>query len=384
MKKTIKDINLEGKNVVIRVDFNVPLWEGKLMDDFRITSEAPTIKYCLDRGAKRIVILSHLGRPKGFEEAMSLFPVKERFEKIIGKKVIFIKGPIENSTISNLPQEGLVLMDNLRFNPGEVKNEPSFSKILASMGDIYIMDAFSVAHRKHASVYGVKNYAKEIVAGFLMMEELEFARRVNENLEHPAVAVLGGKKISDKLTAIFYLQEKFDHILLGGGLPFTIMKAHGENIGLSPFEEDLLNRVKDVDIKKVKIPVDFVSAKDIKSKKTEIIKRDNIPSNVGCFDIGPNTVEEYLKFFYKAKTIIWAGPLGVYEEEQFSHGSLELGEGLENVRDAYIAAGGGDTVSMVRKLKFDKFFTHLSTGGGASLKVLEGEKLPGITVIEDL
>ena len=394
MKKlTIKEVELKDKRVLMRVDFNVPMSEGKITDDTRIQAALPTIKYALDQGAK-VILMSHLGRPKGEPDPKySLEPVAKRLGELLGKEVIFCKQTIgeEAEKLSESLKIGdVVLLENTRFFAGEKKNDPDFAKSLAKLGDIHVNDAFGTAHRAHASNVGVARFLPS-VAGFLMEKEIDMLSKVTFSPEKPYVVILGGAKVSDKIGVIENLLNKADKLLIGGAMMFTFLKAQGHEIGSSKYEEDKIDLAKDI-LKKaseagveIVLPVDAVCAQELKAgveKKTFTIA-EGIPSGWMGLDIGPKSVELFKEKLSEAKTVVWNGPMGVFEIDDFANGTKAVAQTLASMKDALTVIGGGDSAAAVKKFGLENEVSHVSTGGGASLEFLEGKELPGIASILD-
>ncbi|MDP3024218.1 MAG: phosphoglycerate kinase [candidate division Zixibacteria bacterium] len=394
-KLTIDDLKLKDKRVLVRVDFNVPLNEKKeVADDTRIVESLPTIKKILAEGGKAI-LMSHLGRPKGKDPNLSLAPVAKRLEKLLGKPVKFVSdciGPMVEKAVSELKPGECLLLENLRFYPQEEKNDPEFAKSLAKLGDVYINDAFGTAHRAHASTEGVTKYFKECAAGYLMQKELKYLSMALSQPKRPFVAILGGSKISGKIDVIKNLMDKVDTLLIGGGMAFTFYKALGKEIGSSLVETDKIELAKEIlqeaDKKKVdlELPLDFVIALEAKEDAaTKVVDKDNIPAGWKGLDIGPKTEELFKQKIKKANTIVWNGPMGVFEVEKFARGTMEVAKELAEVtrKNAVTIVGGGDSIAALAKANLEKKMTHVSTGGGASLEFLEGKTLPGIAALTD-
>lgn len=388
--RRIDEIDLKGKSVFLRVDFNVPLDErNNITDDTRIVSSLQTIRYILSNGGK-LIIASHLGRPKGKrDERFSLKPVAERLSQLLKKSVRLAPDCIGEGVkklTASLKEGDILLLENLRFHEEEEKNDQEFSKALASLCDVYINDAFGAAHRAHASVEGITHYVKEVGAGFLMIKEIEGLERAIVNPEKPYVAILGGAKISDKIGVIENLLDKVDTILIGGGMAYTFLKAQGFEVGRSIIEEDKIKLTLGILEKargktKLILPVDHISAEEIKAGvKTKIVKNNEIPQDWVCVDIGPETIRNFSNELKSAKTIFWNGPMGVFEIEPFSNGSIEIAKEVANSK-AFSIAGGGDTISLINKAGVAEKINHISTGGGASLEFIEGKKLPGIEAL---
>ncbi len=388
--RTIEQIELKGKRVFIRVDFNVPQDEKHhITDDTRILLSLPTIRFVSENGGKAI-LASHLGRPKGKKDPkFSLAPVAERLSQLLERKVVFATdciGEDVQKQIGGMEEGGVLLLENLRFYSEEEKNEESFSKALASLCDVYVNDAFGTAHRAHASTEGMTRFVKIVAAGFLMMKEVESLERALINPQNPYVAILGGAKVSDKIGVIQNLLNKVTTLLIGGGMAYTFLKAEGFQIGKSLVEEDQvefsLNLIEKAKGKvKFLLPSDHIAAEqmDIQAKRG-IVKNDQIPSSWVCLDIGPETVKIFSEEIQSAKTIVWNGPMGVFEMEPFSQGTFGIAKAIAN-SSAFSIVGGGDSVAAVNKAGVAEKINHISTGGGASLEFLEGKKLPGIEAL---
>ena len=394
-KKTVKDIDVNGKKVLVRCDFNVPLDENlNITDDTRITAALPTIKYLMENGAK-VILCSHLGRPKGeVNEKYSLKPVSKRLGELLNTDVKFatdIVGDSAKSMVESLKNGEVGLLENVRFDPREEKNDEGLSKELASLCDgIYVNDAFGTAHRAHSSTEGVSHFVKEAVAGFLMQKEIEFLSGTLENPKKPFIAILGGAKVSDKIGVIENLLEKVDKILIGGGMAFTFLKAQGFEIGKSICEDDKLeeanNILKKAEEKNIKIvlPKDVHVAKEYSNdSEDKIVQTANIPVDFEGMDIGLKTIETFIDELEGAKTILWNGPLGVCEFDKFRIGTEKIAESISKNREAISIVGGGDSVAAIKKLGLEDNFSHISTGGGASLELLEGKALPGLVCLTE-
>lgn len=396
MKKlTIDDVDLKGKRVLMRVDFNVPLQKGGVADDTRTRASLPSIKKIIDSGGKAILI-SHLGRPKGkVVPEMSLSPVAKRLKQLLGKPVKFIAeciGPEVESEVSNLRAGEVLLLENLRFHPEEEKNDLEFAKKLASLGDLYVNDAFGTSHRAHASTEGITKYLRPAVAGYLMQKEIDYLGNAVTSPKRPFVAILGGAKISGKIDVIENLLPKVDALLIGGGMMFTFLKAQGLEIGESLLEEDrlemaaaLLRRVESEKLQFL-LPVDCVIAKDVsKEAESRTISVKDIPSGWKGLDIGPETVKRFKDKIDPAMTIVWNGPMGVFEVDKFARGTYEIAKLLAEAtsRGATTIIGGGDSVSAIARAGLADKMSHISTGGGASLEFLEGKTLPGLAALTD-
>lgn len=386
-KLSIKDLDLKDKRILIRVDFNVPLDENlKIADDTRIKAALPTIKYALDRGAKRVVLMSHLGRPKGkVVDKLRMDPVANRLKELLGipvKKLDDCIGPALEEV--DRASEKVILLENLRFHPEEEKNDPEFSKSLSKLGELYINDAFGTAHRAHASTEGVAKYLPA-AAGFLLEKEIEYLGRLLENPEKPFVAILGGAKVSDKVTVLENLVGKVDKIIIGGGMAYTFIKARGGKIGNSKLEEDSIPVARSVlgDTRvKVILPIDHVIADKVEAGASAKIVGEDIPDGWIGLDIGPKSRQLFKQELSGVKTVVWNGPLGMFELPQFMDGTKEIGEFLGEL-GATTVIGGGDTAAAVTQLGLASRMTHISTGGGASLEFLEGKELPGIAALKD-
>lgn len=392
-KKTLEDVSLAGKRVLVRVDFNVPLdKERNITDDTRIRAALPTIQYLLKNNAK-LVLMSHLGRPKGqgFEQDFSMAPVAKRLGELLGQEVSLatdVIGESATSLVENLEEGGVVLLENLRFHKEEKKNDPDFAKALASFGEVYVNDAFGTAHRAHASTEGVAHHLPA-VAGYLMQKELDILGKAVSNPDHPFVAILGGAKVSDKIGVINNLIEKVDTLIIGGAMAYTFIKAQGYEVGNSLLEEDkielakeLLQKAKDKGVKLL-LPVDNVVAKEFKADaEHKIAHSDNISVGWEGLDIGPESVELFGEEILKAKLVVWNGPMGVFEMPAFAKGTEAIADYMSRCTGITII-GGGDSAAAVKKLGYGDKMTHISTGGGASLEFLEGIELPGVAALDD-
>lgn len=394
MKKTILDINWEGLTAVERCDFNVPIKDGVITDDTRIVAALPTIKYLIKNGAK-IVLMSHRGRPKGEpNEEYSLQPVAKRLSELLDINVKFLKSNVvvdENikTEIKNLKSGEVVLLENTRFRKEEETNDLEFSKELASLGDVFVQDAFGTAHRAHASTSGIASFIPG-VAGFLIEKELEFLGSALNNPKRPFVAIMGGAKVKDKIPVITSLLEKVDTIIIGGGMSYTFFKARGFEIGKSICDDEGLDLARDImaaaDEKNVKflIPVDTIASYEFDNESpSETFDMDKIPSDRMGMDIGIKTLEIYTDELKNAKTVIWNGPMGVFEMPNFSKGTRGIAECLADLKDAVTIIGGGDSAAAVTQFGLADKMTHISTGGGASLEFIEGKELPGIKCLKN-
>ncbi len=394
MKKTVKDIDLKNKKVIMRADFNVPLNEaGEITDDTRIEAALPTIKYILDQGAA-LILMSHLGRPANKPEAKySLAPVAKALSDKLGLSVIFnddgeVVGDVTKKAAASLKPGEVLLLQNTRFRPEEKKNDPAFAKDLASLADIYVDDAFGSCHRAHASTEGIAKYLPA-VSGFLIQKELKFIGGALDNPEHPFVAILGGAKVSDKIGVITNLLDKVDALIIGGGMAYTFYKAQGYEIGTSLLEEDKVDLaaglLKQAGEKGVKLylPLDNVVAHEFAADAEPTVVASNaMPNDQMGMDIGPKTRELYADVIKKAKTVIWNGPMGVFEFPTYAEGTKAVAKAMAESQATTII-GGGDSAAAVKQLGFADKISHISTGGGASLEFMEGKVLPGIAVLED-
>jgi len=391
-KKTIEDIAVAGKKVLVRCDFNVPLDENKnITDENRLVGALPTIKYLVDNNAK-VILCSHLGRPKGeFNPKYSLAPVAKRLSEMLGKEVKMAQDVIGESAkklTSEIKDGEVVLLENVRYHKEEEKNDAAFSKELASMAEIYVNDAFGTAHRAHASTAGVADYLPA-VCGYLIKKEIEIMGKALSNPERPFVAILGGAKVSDKIGVIENLLEKVDYLLIGGGMAYTFLKAKGYEIGTSICEDEkvelatkLMEKAQQKGVELL-LPVENVVAKEFNADAEAIVvASDNIPADTMGMDIGPKTVELFSEVIKKSKTVIWNGPMGVFEFAKFAEGTKAIARALAET-DAITIIGGGDSAAAVTQLGFADKMTHISTGGGASLEYLEGIELPGIAALND-
>ena len=398
MKKTIKDVQLNGKKVLIRVDFNVPMKNGVITNDNRIVQALPTIKYAIDNNAK-VILFSHLGRVKTEEDkaANSLAPVAKRLEELLGQKVVFVgatRGAELENAINNMKEKDVVMFENTRWEDVEGKkesgNNPELGAYWASLGDVFVNDAFGTAHRAHASNAGIAANVKDSVAGFLMEKEIKFIGEAVDNPVRPFVAILGGAKVSDKISVIENLLTKADKILICGAMAYTFYKAKGWEVGTSKCELDYVDFAKGLLEKangKLVLPCDTnVSDKfpeDGVTVTTKIVPSNEIPADMMGLDVGPATIELFKKELVGAKTVVWNGPAGVFEVEQFAKGTNAICQAISELTGATTIIGGGDSASAAIKLGYEQKFTHISTGGGASLEYLEGKELPGVACIND-
>lgn len=393
-KKIVTDLQVEGKKVLVRVDFNVPLKDGVITDDNRIVQALPTIKYLIDHNAK-VILFSHLGKVKSEEDKakLSLRPVAERLSELLEKPVTFVpetRGEKLEAAINALKEGDVLLFENTRFEDldgkKESKNDPELGKYWASLGDLFVNDAFGTAHRAHASNVGIASQL-ESAAGFLMEKEIKFIGGAVDNPERPFVAILGGAKVSDKIGVINSLLDKADKVLIGGGMAYTFFKAMGREVGLSLLELDRVELAKEIMEKagdKLVLPIDNVVAKEFSNDAVAtIVYSDAIPADQEGLDIGPKTVELFANYLKDAKTVVWNGPMGVFELPNFAKGTIGVCEAIANLEGATTIIGGGDSAAAAISLGYADKFTHISTGGGASLEYLEGKELPGVAAISD-
>ena len=390
-KKTIRDVDLKGKRVLVRVDFNVPLDKGRITDDTRITAAVPTIRYLLDQGAA-VILKSHLGRPKkGPSDELRLDPVARRLEELLGQpvqKVDVTTGPEAEAAAQALQPGNVLLLENTRFDPREEKNDPAMAAELAKLGDIYVNDAFGAAHRAHASTEGVARHLPG-VAGFLLEKELAALGGALQSPERPFVTVIGGAKISDKIGVIENLLTKVDALLIGGGMANTFLVAQGYDVGDSLVEPDsvelarqLIEQARDRGTQ-LRLPSDAVIADAFEANaNSKVVKVDAVPAGWRILDIGPETVQTYAEIIRGAKTVIWNGPMGVFELAPFAEGTRAIAQALAE-SGAHSIIGGGDSVAAVEQMGLADRMTHISTGGGASLELLEGKELPGVAILQD-
>ncbi|CEO27325.1 phosphoglycerate kinase [Paraclostridium sordellii] len=393
-KKTIEDVNVCGKRVLVRCDFNVPLKDGVITDENRLNGAMPTIKYLVDKGAK-VILCSHLGKPKGeAKPELSLAPVAKRLSEMLGKEVVFaadenVVGENAKAAVAKMENGDVVLIENTRYRKEETKNEENFSKELASLAEIFVNDAFGTAHRAHCSTVGAGEFLAERACGYLIQKELKFLGEAVANPVRPFTAILGGAKVSDKIAVINELLEKVDNLIIGGGMAYTFLKAQGYEIGTSLVEEDKVEYAKEMMEKatakgvKLLLPIDNAVADKFADVKPVITEDANIPSGYMGLDIGPKTIEEYVNTVNASKTIVWNGPMGVFEFENFANGTLAVAKAMAQLTDATTVIGGGDSAAAVNQLGFGDKMTHVSTGGGASLEFLEGKELPGIVALDN-
>lgn len=391
-KQTIKDVDVRGKRVLVRVDFNVPLTDGVVTDDTRVRAALPTLRFLVDHGA-RVIVMSHLGRPKGERDPeFSLRPVRSVLQRLLGRNVVFVDdivGPEAHEAVDRMVDGEIIMLENVRFEPGEKTNDPAFAKALASLADIYVNDAFGAAHRAHASTAGVAQYLPA-VAGLLLAREVETLTAMLTNPERPFVAILGGSKVSDKIGVIDRMLDCVDTLLIGGGMCFTFLVAKGVDVGTSLVESEwvepagkMLERALERGVEIV-LPVDFVVASEIaENAETTIVGREEIPSGMMGLDIGPTTSELYRGAIATARTIFWNGPMGVFEMTPFETGTREVAVAVARNNRAVSIIGGGDSVAALKKFDLEERVTFVSTGGGASMKLLEGTSLPGVEALAD-
>ena len=394
-KKTIEDINVAGKKVLVRCDFNVPLQDGVITDENRLVGALPTIKYLIAQGAK-VILCSHLGKPKGEPKPeLSLAPVAKRLSEMLGQEVVFaadanVVGENAKAAVSNMKDGDVVLLENTRYRKEETKNEENFSKELASVADIFVNDAFGTAHRAHCSTVGAGQFLEERACGYLIQKELKFLGEAVANPVRPFTAILGGAKVSDKINVINQLLDKVDNLIIGGGMAYTFLKSQGYEIGDSLLEADKVDYAKEMIEKaeakgvKLYLPVDFKTADRFAADAEVAITEDqNIADGYQGLDIGPKTVENFVDVVNNSKTIVWNGPMGVFEFEAFAGGTLAIAKAMAALEDATTVIGGGDSAAAVNQLGFGDKMTHVSTGGGASLEFLEGKELPGIAALDN-
>lgn len=391
-KMTIKDLEVQGKRVLVRVDFNVPVDEsGQITDDRRIKAALPTIRDLAEKGG-RVILVSHFGRPKGVDDRLRMDQIGLRLQELIGKKVVKVNdciGEEVKKAVAAMEDGDILLLENVRFYKEETANDPEFARQLAELADLYVNDAFGTAHRAHASTEGVTKYLKTAAAGYLIEKELEIMGKAISNPERPLVAILGGAKVADKLGVITNLLNKVDALIIGGGMAFTFLKAKGLEIGKSLLDAERIEFAKEMiaqaEAKGVKLllPVDVVVTDDLKNptiKKT--VPAEAIPADLLGVDIGPETVKLYAAAIKEAKTVIWNGPMGVFENPDFAVGTNGIAQAMAEV-EAITIVGGGDSAAAVEQLGFAEKMTHISTGGGASLEFLEGKQLPGVVALTD-
>ncbi|MDV2886214.1 phosphoglycerate kinase [Alkalihalophilus pseudofirmus] len=390
-KKTVRDIDLKGKKVFCRVDFNVPMKDGEITDETRIRAALPTIEFLVEKGAK-VILASHLGRPKGeVVEELRLTPVAARLGELLGKEVKKVDeahGAEAEAAANSLQDGDVLLLENVRFYAGEEKNDPELAKAFASLADVYVNDAFGAAHRAHASTEGIAKHIPA-VAGLLMEKELDVLGKALSNPERPFTAIIGGAKVKDKIGVIDNLLEKVDNLIIGGGLAYTFVKAQGHEVGKSLLEEDkidlaqsFMDKAKEKGVK-FYMPEDVVVADDFSEEaNTEVVDIDSIPADWEALDIGPKTRDTYRSVIEESKLVIWNGPMGVFELSVFANGTKAVADALAT-SDAYSVIGGGDSAAAVEKFDLADKMSHISTGGGASLEFMEGKQLPGVVALNE-
>ena len=387
-KKTIEDIDVKGKRVLVRCDFNVPLKDGVITDENRLNGALPTIKYLVENGAK-VILCSHLGK----DASKSLAPVAKRLSEMLGQEVKFprdeeVVGANAKAAVAEMKDGDVILLENTRCRKEETKNEDNFSKELASLADVFVNDAFGTAHRAHCSTVGVTKYIDTAVCGYLIQKELKFLGEAVNSPVRPFVAILGGSKVSDKIAVINNLLDKVDTIIIGGGMAYTFLKAQGYKIGTSLCEDDRLDYAKEMIEKaaakgvKFLLPVDHRVAAEFKDVEATVTEGQDIPDGFMGLDIGPKTEALYAEAIKDAKTVVWNGPMGVFEFENYNKGTIAVAKAMADA-DATTVIGGGDSAAAVNTLGFGDKMTHISTGGGASLEFLEGKTLPGIAALND-
>lgn len=390
-KKTMKDLQLEGKRVFCRVDFNVPMEEGAITDDTRIRAAIPTIEYLIEKGAK-VILASHLGRPKGaVHEDLRLTAAGERLAELLGKAVSKLDasvGPEVNDAVEAMENGDVVLLENVRFHAGEEANDATLAKQFAELADVFVNDAFGAAHRAHASTAGIAEHIPA-VSGLLLEKELDVLGKALSTPERPFTAIIGGAKVADKIGVIDHLLDKVDHLIIGGGLSYTFLKAQGHEVGKSLLEEDkmdlALSFIKKAEENNVKLhlPIDVVVADDFSpDANTKVVPVDAIPSDWEGLDIGPETAKDFADAILNSKLVIWNGPMGVFEMDAFANGTKQVAEAMAKTA-GYTVIGGGDSAAAVEKFGLGDKMDHISTGGGASLEFMEGKALPGVTALDD-
>lgn len=393
-KKSVDDINVKGKRVLVRVDFNVPIVDGKISDENRLVAAVPTIKKLIADGGK-VILCSHLGKPKGPDANFTLAPVAKRFSEILGQEVKFVAddevvGANARAAVEAMKEGEVILLENTRFRAEESKCGEAFSKDLASICDVFVNDAFGTAHRAHCSNVGVTQFVDTAVVGYLMQKEIDFLGNAVNNPVRPFVAILGGSKVSSKIPVIENLLDKVDTLIIGGGMAYTFMAAHGYPVGNSLLEEDYKQYALDMEEKakakgvKLLVPIDNIAADDFSNDaNTKVCGLGDIPDGWEGLDIGPETCKLFREALKGAKTVVWNGPMGCFEMPNFAKGTIEVAEALAELEDATTIIGGGDSASAVNNLGFGDKMTHISTGGGASLEFLEGKELPGVAAAND-
>ena len=395
-KKSVDDINVKGKKVLVRCDFNVPLQDGKITDENRLVAALPTIKKLIADGGK-VILCSHLGKPKGEPKPeLSLAPVAKRLSELLGQEVKFaadanVVGENAKAAVAAMQDGDVILLENTRYRAEETKNGEAFSKELASLCDVFVNDAFGTAHRAHCSNVGVTEFVDgDCVVGYLMQKEIDFLGNAVNNPERPFVAILGGAKVSSKISVINNLLDKVDTLIIGGGMAYTFMAAHGEEVGKSLLEEDYKQYALDMEKKaeekgvKLLIPIDTTVADDFSNDANfKVVGRGEIPADMEGLDIGPKTAELFADAVKGAKTVVWNGPMGCFEMPNFAKGTIAVAKAMADLEGATTIIGGGDSAAAVNQLGFGDKMTHISTGGGASLELLEGKDLPGVVAADD-
>jgi phosphoglycerate kinase len=389
-KQTLKDIDVKGKRVLVRVDFNVPMTGGRISDDNRIRAALPTIQYLREQGAK-VILCSHFGRPNGaVDEGARLGPIAKGLEQVLGASVAYVQeciGPVAEAAVAGLASGDVLLLENVRFHPGEEKNDPAFSKALAELADVYVNDAFGTAHRAHASTAGIASYLPA-VSGFLMERELEMLGGVLDNPRRPLAAVMGGAKVSDKISVLENLLAKVDKLIIGGGMAATFIKAMGASVGDSLLEEERVAFAEEAITRCLHWNVELVLPQDVvvasafsADAPSQVVDAREIPDGWRIMDIGPEATKSFISELEACKTVLWNGPMGVFEFPAFSQGTRALGQTLASMEDAVTIVGGGSTAEAVAELGLADKMTHVSTGGGASLEFFEGKELPGVAAL---
>ncbi len=388
----LPDSELKGKVIFVRVDFNVTIRDGKISENYRIRRTVPTIDYIVDRGAK-VVVASHMGRPRGkVISSLSLKPVADRLSELLGRSVKFVGNTVGKEvkkSVKALKNGEILVLENLRFHIGEINNDPKFSKELASLADIYVNDAFGTSHRAHASTFGMASHFSKRLAGFVVDRELKFLQQLVDSPRRPYLVIVGGSKIKDKIHALKNLIEKADQIIIGGGVAYTFLKAKGLNVGDSVTEDEMIPWVKQALDKyrdKILLPVDHIVAESFENRKNLIVVDDEIPDELHGFDIGPKTSSLFISNIRRKATIFWSGPMGVFEVDDFSSGTIHIARAiaLSTWRGSTTVVGGGDSTSALRTAEvLLSEISHVSTGGGASLEFLGGNELPGISILND-
>ena len=394
-KKTIDDLQVKGKRVLVRCDFNVPIQEGKITDDNRITAALPTIRKLQSEGAK-VILCSHMGKPKGvYQPDLSLTPVAKRLSELLNLPVVFaadetVVGEKAKAAVAAMKDGDIVLLENTRFRPEETKNEDNFSQELASLCDVYVDDAFGSSHRAHCSTVGVTKYVKESAVGYLMEKEITYLGNAVNHPVRPFAAILGGAKVADKIGVIKNLLDKVDILIIGGGMAYTFLVAKGYEVGNSLLDKENIGYAKDMmaaaEEKKVKLllPVDTVVVQEFRADApSKVVEASQIPTGWEGMDIGPKTAALFADALKGAKTVVWNGPMGVFEFPAFAKGTIAVAKAMASLTDATTIIGGGDSAAAVNQLGFGDKMSHISTGGGASLEFLEGEELPGVAAVDD-